>query len=325
MSWMSGSLQTHKWHLPDSVRGQRLDQVVLDLLRGSEPGLSRTKLQEWIKGGALRFQGAVVVKPGLILPSGGEVELDVETRPEAPRIPEGSATIRVVHEDEQLIVIDKPAGLLTHRNSEHGERGAADLVAEQFGVLPDLGNVLRPGVAHRIDRETSGLLVFGRTPEALSALKDQFRARAVGKTYLALVHGEPRFDSDWIEGWLGRSERVRDRIGVLPEGEGRHASTYWEVRERFEGFALLAVFPKTGRTHQIRVHLGSVGMPVVGDDVYKPRGKALSKPAEGAPPMTRHALHAHALEVRHPASGEVMRFESPMPADMAALAAFLRG
>jgi 23S rRNA pseudouridine1911/1915/1917 synthase len=269
------------------------------------------------------LQGAVVTKPGLILPSGGEVELD-EMVADARPIPVEAASIRVVHADEQIIVIDKPAGLLTHRNAEHGERGAADLVVEQFGVLPDLGNALRPGVAHRIDRETSGLLVFGRTPEALGALKDQFRARAVGKTYLALVHGEPRFDSDWIEGWLGRSERMRDRIGVLPEGEGRHASTYWEVRERFEGFALLAVFPKTGRTHQIRVHLGSVGMPVVGDELYKPRGKALSKLAEGAPPMTRHALHAHALEVRHPASGEVMRFESPMPADMAALASFLR-
>jgi 23S rRNA pseudouridine1911/1915/1917 synthase len=321
---MSGSLQTHRFHVGDDVRGQRLDQVLLGLLRETDPGLSRTLLQTWIKAGHLRFQGSVVTKPGLILPSGGDLELDIEMRPPAPPIPEGSATITVLHADEHLIVIDKPAGLLTHRNTEHGERGAADLVVEQFGPLPDLGNRLRPGVAHRIDRETSGLLLFGRTPEALVALKDQFRARAVGKTYLALVHGEPRFDTDWIEGWLGRSDRVRDRIGVLPEGEGRHASTYYEVRERYEGFALLAVFPKTGRTHQIRVHLGSVGLPVVGDDLYKPRGRALSKLTAGAPPMTRHALHAHALELTHPGTGEVVRFESPMPADMAALAAFLR-
>jgi 23S rRNA pseudouridine1911/1915/1917 synthase len=140
---------------------------------------------------------------------------------------------------------------------------------------------------------------------------------------LALVHGVPRFDSDWIEGWLGRSERARDRIGVMPEGEGRHASTYYEVRKRFDGFALLAVFPKTGRTHQIRVHSSSVGLPIVGDTLYKPRGKAISKMPADAPAMTRHALHAHALELIHPFTRSAMKFEAPLPRDMAALVDFL--
>ncbi len=296
----------------------------MNLMRDSAQEVSRSRLQAWIKAGRLRLGGVVVTKPGLLLISGGDLELDVETQPEARAIPAGSEAIAIVHADDHLIVIDKPAGLLTHRNSEHGERGAADLVVDRFGPLPDLGDPLRPGVAHRIDRETSGLLVFGRTAEALAALKDQFRARAVAKTYLALVHGEPRFDSDWVEGWLGRSERARDRIGVMPEGEGRHASTYYEARERFDGFALLAVFPKTGRTHQIRVHLSSVGLPIVGDTLYKPRGKALSKVPAGAPEMNRHALHAHALEFTHPATGEALKFESPLPKDMSELAAFLR-
>jgi 23S rRNA pseudouridine1911/1915/1917 synthase len=321
---MSEGLETRRYTVPDSARGTRLDQIALGLVREVAPDVSRSRLQAWIKAGRLRFQGTAVTKPGTILLSGGDLEVDVELRPAAPPIPGGSETIAVVHADLHLIVIDKPAGLLTHRNSEHGERGAADLVVERFGPLPDLGDPLRPGVAHRIDRETSGLLLFGRTAEALAALKDQFRARAVAKTYLALVHGVPRFDSEWIEGWLGRSERVRDRIGVLPEGEGRHATTYYEVRERFEEFALLAVFPKTGRTHQIRVHLSSVGLPIVGDELYRPRGRAISKLPKDAPEMKRHALHAHALELAHPITGERLRFESALPADMAELAAFLR-
>jgi 23S rRNA pseudouridine1911/1915/1917 synthase len=322
---MSKSLETRRFRVPDSARGERLDQVVLGFVRESEPDVSRSRLQAWIKAGQVRFQGAVVTKPGLILLAGGDLELDVETVPEAPAIPEGSSEIGIVHSDEHLIVIDKPAGLLTHKNTPHGERGAADLVVERFGPLPDLGNALRPGVAHRLDRETSGLLLFGRTPDALRALKDQFRARAVKKTYMALVHGEPRFDSEWIEGWLGRSERVRDRIGVLPEGEGRHASTYYEVRERYDGFALLAVFPKTGRTHQVRVHLGSVGLPLVGDELYKPRGRAQSKLPAGAPGMKRHALHAQALELAHPGTGEGVKFEVGLAEDMRGLTEYLRG
>jgi 23S rRNA pseudouridine1911/1915/1917 synthase len=320
---MPESLETRRFRVPDSARGTRLDQIVLGLLRDAEQEVSRSRLQAWIKAGRLRFQGAVVTKPGMLLLSGGDLELDVETRPEARAIPEGSSEIRIVHADDHVIVIDKPAGLLTHRNTEHGERGAADLVVDQFGPMPDLGDSLRPGVAHRIDRETSGLLVFGRTAESLAALKDQFRARSVAKTYLALVHGVPRFDSDWIENWLGRSERARDRIGVMPEGEGRHASTYYEVRKRFDGFALLAVFPKTGRTHQIRVHMSAAGLPIVGDSLYAPRGKAISKLPAGAPAMTRHALHAHALEFTHPVTGEALRFESPLAEDMARLVAFL--
>jgi 23S rRNA pseudouridine1911/1915/1917 synthase len=321
---MAGSIETRRFRVPDSARGNRLDQIVLGLMRDEAQEVSRNRLQAWIKAGRLRFEGSVVTKPGMLLLSGGDLEIDVETQPEAPSIPAGSEEISIVHADEHLIVIDKPAGLLTHRNSEHGERGAADLVVERFGPMPDLGDPLRPGVAHRIDRETSGLLLFGRTPESLSALKDQFRARAVAKTYLALVHGDPRFDTDWIEGWLGRSERARDRIGVMPEGEGRHASTYYEVRERFDGFALLAVFPKTGRTHQIRVHLSSAGLPIVGDTLYKPRGKAISKLPAGAPEIERHALHAGALELAHPATGAALKFESPLAKDMAELAAFLR-
>jgi len=316
---MERAFETRKFTVSDAARGTRLDHVV----QGLVTGISRNRLQTWIREGHVRWQGAVVTKPGLILLDGGALEIDVETRPETP-VSRSTGDITVLHEDDDIVVIDKPAGMLTHKNSEYGELGAADLVVARFGTMGDLGDPLRPGVAHRIDRETSGVLVFGRTDAALRALKDQFRARSIAKTYTAIVHGAPRFDSDWIESWLGRSERVRDRIGTLPEGEGRFASTYYETRERFEGFALLAAFPKTGRTHQIRVHMSAAGLPLVGDDLYKPRGRVLSKLPSGAPLPTRHALHAAKLEFDHPTSGERVTFEAPLPPDMLAMIEWLR-
>lgn len=317
---MDIQVETRRFTVPETARGSRLDHVVATFLTG----VSRNRLQNWIRAGHVRWCGAVATKPGVILLTGGELEIDVELEAPAPAIPFLARELTVVHQDADVIVIDKPAGLLTHRNSEHGERGAADLVVDRFGELPNLGDPLRPGVAHRIDRETSGLLVFGRTSEALAALKAQFRARAVKKTYKALVHGAPRFDSDWVESWLGRSERVRDRITTLPEGEGRFASTYYETRARFQGFALLDVFPKTGRTHQIRVHMSVAGLPLVGDELYRPRGRPVIKMPVGSPPLARHALHASALEFTHPTSGETVSFKAPIAADFSALLDWLQ-
>lgn len=312
--------ETRRFTVPETARGSRLDLV----LQGFVAGVSRTRLQRLIKDGCVRWRGETVAKPGSILLEGGDLEVDLEIENGPTPTAFEAADLPVLHVDDDLIVLDKPAGLLTHRNSANGERGAADLMVERFGPMPSLGEESRPGVAHRLDRDTSGLLLFGRTESALLALKNQFRARTVEKTYLALVHGAPRFDTDWIESWLGRSDKLRDRIGVMPEGEGRLATTYYEVRERFDGFALLAVFPKTGRTHQVRVHMASVGMPLVGDELYKPRGRAITKMRADAPPIGRHSLHAHALGFAHPRTAEPMKFESPLPADFATLVAWLR-
>ena len=317
---MDSRHETRRFTVEGHARGERLDHVV----QGFVPDVSRTRLQAWIRAGQVRFQGAVVKKPGLILLDGGPLEVDVEVVPESIADPAAIGDLTVLFADEHLVVVDKPAGLLTHRNSEHGERGAADVLVERFGLLGSLGDPLRPGVAHRIDRETSGVLVFGRTDAALSALKDQFRARQVAKTYVAVVHGNPRFDSDWIEKRLGRSERAKDRIGIVGEGEGRAATTYYETRERFHGFARLEVHPKTGRTHQIRVHLASVGLPIVGDELYRPRGRSLSRLPADVEPMRRQALHAARLEFDHPASGARLTFEAPVPRDLAALLEGLR-
>ena len=312
--------ETRRFSVPETARGSRLDLV----LQGFVEGISRTRLQRLIKEGSVRWRGETVAKPGTILLEGGDLEVDLEVASGPTATAFEAADLTVLFEDGDLIVLDKPAGLLTHRNSPNGERGAADLMVERFGPMPSLDDESRPGVAHRLDRDTSGLLLFGRTESALLNLKNQFRTRSVAKTYLALVHGAPRFDTDWIESWLGRTDTLRDRIGVVPEGEGRLATTYYEVRERYEGFALLAVFPKTGRTHQVRVHMASAGMPLVGDDLYKPRGRAITKMRADAPPIARHALHAHALGFTHPRTGEALSFEAPLPADFATLVAWLR-
>jgi 23S rRNA pseudouridine1911/1915/1917 synthase len=288
----------------------------------------------------VRLSGRIVRKPGLILMDDGEIEVELALPATAEET--AAADLVIVFADEHIVVVDKPAGLLTHGNVAGDRASVADLARVRFGALPSTAGPERAGLVHRLDRETSGLLVLARTEDALIDLKRQFHERAVTKTYAALVHGDPRFDSDWIEAPLGRRERSRDRISVMPAGEGRPASTYFEVRERFaardedasaehtgsagrDACALLAVLPKTGRTHQVRVHLASIGLPLVGETLYVPRRRAVSKLPAGAPPMKRQALHAQVLSFAHPIAHEPLSFETPPPADMAALLAWLRG
>ncbi len=308
------------------MRGKRLDQALAELA-GS---FSRTALQRLIRSGAVRLDGTVVDRPGTRIETRGKVEIELE----APARDAGTGTagaageLRVVHEDEHLLVVDKPAGMLTHGTSAtrdaRTEDSAADLAVARHGPLPSLYGDDRPGIVHRLDRDTSGLLLLGRTLEALEALQAAFRSRAVEKTYLAIVLGAPRFDSEWIEKPLGRRPGQRDRISVTAEGQGRPAATFYEVRERFgDQFALLAVFPKTGRTHQVRVHLASIDMPLLGEKLYVPR-RLQGKLPKNAPKIARQALHAQALAFAHPVTGEALRFESPLPEDMAAVLDELR-
>ncbi|MFN0241720.1 MAG: RluA family pseudouridine synthase [Planctomycetota bacterium] len=320
---MESGSEVQKFHLTDELRGRRLDQV----LGGLVAGTSRTRLQAWIKAGRVALAGAVIKKPGFILLEGGELSIDLSDAEEHASAAE--LDIPVLFADEHWIVLDKPAGVLTHGNRPGGEASAASFADARFGPLPSpnrdhSASVYRPGVVHRLDRHTSGVLVLARTQAALEALKEQFQGRNVQKTYIALVHGTPRFDTEWVEGQIGRRENHRDRMSVVPAGEGRFASTYYEVRERYRDAALLEVQPKTGRTHQVRVHLASVGLPLVGEKLYKPRRMAnVRLPAE-APPMARQALHAAKLVLLHPATGESTEFEAPLPADMAELAEWLR-
>jgi 23S rRNA pseudouridine1911/1915/1917 synthase len=299
-------------------RSQRLDQILV----AHAPEWSRTRLQALIHAGHASLDGRVVTKPGFVPMDGRELVVAlVESAPSGQRRP--WVDPRVVHEDAHLIVLDKPAGVLTHANSGRVEPSLASWAEGRFGPLAQGPEPGRPGVVHRLDRETSGVIVLARTPAALLELKRQFKAREVAKTYAALVHGDPRFDSDWIEGELGRREGT-DRVRIVSAGKGRAASTYYEVRERFRGAAHLALFPKTGRRHQLRVHMASVELPIVGESVYLPRRKQHKALPAGAPPMRRQALHAERLAFAHPDGGARVEYEAAWPADMRALLDWLR-
>jgi 23S rRNA pseudouridine1911/1915/1917 synthase len=297
--------------------GQRLDRFL-----AGRAGLARTRVQALVRAGRVRACGRVIEKPAEPVEAGARYAL--EEAEEAP--PAGPALeLAVLHADLELVALDKPAGMLVHATGAERAGTLAALAEARFGPLPSIQGADRPGIVHRLDRETSGVIVLGRTERALLDLKRQFQERTVEKTYLALVEGEPRFESDWIEAPLGRPAGRRDRQAVVPEGEGRPAATFWEVRERFLGFALLACTPRTGRTHQIRVHLSHAGLPIVGDRLYRPRGRPAPSLPAGAPPLARQALHAQALALDHPADRRRVRFEAPLPADLAAVLAFLRG
>lgn len=350
------------FQLTQAERSMRLDQVLVAHM----PGWSRTRIQGLIQAGNVRLDGKVVLKPGIIPMDGKDVAVELHEELARPRAREWFEP-KVLLVDDDLVVIDKPAGILTHKNAAASDKSAADWAEEHFGPLPRVLDADRPGVVHRLDRETSGVLVLARNEAALEELKRQFRAREVEKTYFALVYGEPRFDSEWIECHLGRSARGSDRVAIVrprlpgveeddtqrePEviGEGvevepveieglegrakrrarasaagaRFSSTYYETKERFRDFAQLDVFPKTGRRHQVRVHLASIGHPLIGESVYLPRRRQLPRLPENAPRLTRQALHAARLAFVHPARQERIEVEAALPADLAALLAWLR-
>ncbi|TDJ67709.1 MAG: RluA family pseudouridine synthase [Planctomycetota bacterium] len=320
---MSPSDPRERFLVPQELDGARLDVVLARHVRDR----SRTRLQSLVREGLVTVDDVPVTRPNTAVAAGSRIALDLP-EPRAPAAPVAGAGERapldVLYEDEALIVVDKPAGLVVHRNDRYPAATLADMAVAQFGELPSIQGEHRPGIAHRLDRLTSGVLLLGRTTEALEAIKAQFQARTVAKTYLALVHGDPRFDSDWIETSIGPSADGRGRFKVVPEGEGRAASTYYEVRERFHGFAYVELRPRTGRTHQLRVHLHSIGLPIVGDWTYKHAGALkVPLPAE-APPMDRQALHAHRIELDHPVTGKRVSFESPLPGDIETLLDWLR-
>jgi 23S rRNA pseudouridine1911/1915/1917 synthase len=295
--------------VPQALDGARLDVALARLARG----WSRTRLQSLVRAGGVRVDGEPVARPVTPVRAGARIEVQFPAA-EPATTPAGAPITRfdVLYEDEHLVVIDKPAGLVVHPSAPFQRGTLTELARERFGDLPEVQGEDRPGIVHRLDRLTSGVMVLGRTREALLHLKQQFERRAVDKTYLAIVHGDPRFDSEWIERPMAPSPRNPKRSRVVPEGTGREASTYIETRERFRGFALLACKPETGRTHQIRVHLASAGLPVAGDPVYG-GGRRVSRELG----LDRQGLHATRLGFEHPVRGGTLCFESELPRDLA--------
>mgnify|MGYP006434112209 CR=1 FL=1 len=280
--------------------------------------VSRARLRRAFDAGCVTLDGAVVGRrdklagPGLLR---AELETPEAAAPPAPvAIP-----LRVVHEDAAMVVVDKPAGMVTHPGSGTGADTLVHALLHHCdGRLSGVGPPERPGIVHRLDRETSGLIVAAKTDRAHERLAAAFSERRARKRYLALVLGAPRRDAGVCRGAIGRHPVVRTRMALA--ADGRAAETEWSVAERFAGRAALAAcFPRTGRTHQIRVHMAGMGHPLLGDATY---GCRPGRPAGVAVP--RVMLHAAGLELPHPETGAVVRFEAGPPEDFRAVCASLR-
>ncbi len=314
-----GKGEQHSFEVEEAEVGMRLDRLLARRL----PEHSRSYLKELCEGGRVRVGGEAVA-PKRLMAVGEQVELELLPR-HLLREPgrRFETELVVLYEDEWICVIDKPAGMAAHPGGSELAGTVSQAAELRYGAgLPRSSGEDRPGIVHRLDKETSGVMVLALNEEALTGLQEQFRERRVTKEYHALVMGDPRFDSDWIDRPLGRDPKRPDKIQVLREG--RPAETYWERMEVFEGFALLRCLPKTGRTHQIRVHLCSARLPLVGDKVYRMRGMQGKGLPPEAPEPDRHCLHAFALEFDHPKTLEHLRFEAPLPADLERVLVWLR-
>ncbi|MCS7314671.1 MAG: RluA family pseudouridine synthase [Bryobacterales bacterium] len=289
---------------PSSSAGTRLDRFLQERL----PEFSRTRIQQWIRAGRVRVGGAPAEASHRL--RGGEW---IEVEPAAPpplRAEPEPIPLQILYEDEHVIAVDKPAGMVVHAGAGRRSGTLVNALLARYGSLSQAGGELRPGIVHRLDRLTSGVLLVARTDLAHQRLAAQFAARQIEKIYLALVHRQVREDHGFVQAPIGRDPRRRTRMraGVR---QGREAATEFRVLRRFPGFTYLEVRPRTGRTHQIRTHLASIGHPVVGDPAY-----GAPRVVEDMPPLERYFLHAHCIGFRHPATGEWLRIESPLPAEL---------
>jgi len=292
--------------------GVRLDTYLASQIEG----WSRARLQKLIESEDVLVNGKVS-KPSYKLRDGDDLEVDLTAAPTVAFAPE-NIPIEIVYEDETLVVVNKPAGLVVHPAAGTPSGTLANALAYHFQKLPNGGTGVRPGIVHRLDRDTSGLLVVAKTENALENLSDQFRDRKVFKSYVALVHGRVLANSGKIDQPLGRDPSNRTRMAVVRGG--RSALTLYRVRRSFDRFTLLDVELKTGRTHQIRVHLAWLKHPVVGDETYGGgRDNTIQVPRLRSQirNLNRHFLHAEKLAFTHPKTNEFVKFESPLPAELA--------
>jgi 23S rRNA pseudouridine1911/1915/1917 synthase len=291
--------------VPASLAGERLDRLVSMLT-----GRSRSEAAALVAAGSVQVGGSVVTSGKVKVAEGDEVEIDPGPEPGPVVEPDPSVAFEVVHEDDDVLVVDKPAGLVVHPGAGNITGTMVHGLVARYPELAEVGDADRPGIVHRLDRDTSGLLVVARTEAARRRLVADLSARRVERVYLALVHGCPESDAGLVDAPLGRSTRTPTKMTVSERG--KEARTRYEVLQRWPdpGCSLLRCTLETGRTHQIRVHLAAIGHPVVGDDAYD---RGWKSPVE----VPRFFLHATHLAFDHPTTGEHLSFDSPLPADLA--------
>jgi 23S rRNA pseudouridine1911/1915/1917 synthase len=312
--------------------GQRLDAF----LAAAASGISRSRIRRAIDGGLAAVNG-VQQKASYRLAAGERVAIEVAAAVDAPQ-PE-PIPLDVLFEDDSIAVVNKPPGMVVHPAKGHWAGTLAGALVHRFNELSGVGGLVRPGIVHRLDRDTSGVIVVAKTDAAHQSLAEQFHDRTVRKEYLAIVSGRPDRDADRVNEPIGPHPTHRERMALRSDHPGsRPAETFFEVVERFPGFALVRAQPKTGRTHQIRLHLAHIRCPMLCDKQYGSRSRmtagelrAITRQKHLAAGVTddevllsRQALHAHRLGFRHPTTGEWVELEAQLALDMARLLDYLR-
>lgn len=294
----------------------RLDKLLADTI----PALSRSRARKLIQEGRVTLEGSRV-KPTHPVTRGQEVTVKIPPQPDRLPLPE-DFPVEFIHVEGSLAVVNKPPGLVVHPAAGSMAGTLVNALLFHLGPLPGEGQEDRPGIVHRLDKNTSGILVVARTQEALQYLQAEFARRRVSKEYLAITAGVPREKAGSITLAIGRHETKRKKMAAKLKG-GREAATGYEVIEEFASHALVLARPLTGRTHQIRVHLRSLGTPVLCDSTYSRRGTVYASELLGGkrqkgekPLLARQALHAHRLSFSHPQTGSRVSFEAPLPEDM---------
>jgi 23S rRNA pseudouridine1911/1915/1917 synthase len=280
-------------------QGVRLDKYVCEKLAD----YSRTYIQRLIADGHITVNDHTA-KAGLRLDIGDRLKVTIPPAPPSPLTPE-AMPLDIIYEDDDLLVIDKPAGLTVHPAPGHSSHTLVNAIIARFPRLAEIGDSLRPGIVHRLDKDTSGVMVVAKNSVAQASLVGQFRARSVVKAYLVLVKGHLSPENGVIEAPVGRHPADRKRMAVVKSG--RPARTEYRVVKYLDGYTLLEVRPETGRTHQIRVHFAAINYPVVGDKVYGVK----------SPYLSRQVLHASRLGFALPATGKYVEFKSELPPDLA--------
>ncbi|REK17515.1 MAG: RluA family pseudouridine synthase [Planctomycetota bacterium] len=324
---MSGdeiSSQPSERVVPEEHAGARLDWFLAQQF----PAYSRVLLRKMITAGGVQVDGQGA-KPAYKLRAGQRIVVSLPDLPREGPEPE-DVPLNVLYEDEQLAAINKPPGMVVHPGKGHWAGTLTAALQFHFNQLSGVGGASRPGIVHRLDRDTSGVIVVAKTDQAHMRLAEQFETRTVEKEYFAVCVGVPDRDRDTVDQPIGAHPYQREKMAIRRDHPtSREAQTFFEVAERFDGFSALRVFPKSGRTHQIRLHLAHIGLPVLCDRLYGgrariTRGEITRDPSDEQPLLERQALHARRLKIEHPLSGEPLEFVAPLPADIEAVLAALR-
>ncbi len=306
-----------------TVKARMVGKRVDAYLSSRFPDYSRSVMQKVIDAQAVLVNGQPV-KASYKVRLGDEIRVWLPELADDAPVPE-DIPIDVVYEDAAFTLVNKPAGMVVHPAKGHWTGTLVNALQFHYDTLSSVGGALRPGIVHRLDRDTTGLLLVAKDDLAHRQLAAQFEQRTIQKEYLALVSGFPERDSDYIERPIGFHPTSREKMAIRnPEDGGKEAVTFYQVIERFRGFALVRCKPQTGRTHQIRVHLAHVGLPVIADKAYSGRDRLtradLLGPDCSDPTLVlieRQALHAHTLRLTHPLNDTAMEFTAPLPPDMA--------